>query len=142
MTNAHPTSLFTTRAGRVSDQVADLVIRAVVDDFYQAARQDPLLGPVFEQHVADWPAHLETMYAFWGTLLHGDRRYAGNPFEKHRAVPELSGDYFARWLDLFAVTLSRHCNPRDAATWEAMVRRMGFSMSSRLGFGERSDLLP
>jgi hypothetical protein len=54
----------------------------------------------------------------------------------------LSGDHFARWLDLFAVTLSRHCNPRDAAIWEAMVRRMGFSMNSRLGFGERSDWLP
>ena len=30
----------------------------------------------------------------------------------------------------------------DAAAWEAMVRRMGFSMSYRLGLGERSDLLP
>jgi hemoglobin len=142
MTNAHQTSQLATRPGGVSCQVDDLIIRAVVDDFYQAARQDPLLGPVFEQHVGDWPAHLETMYGFWATLLHGGRRYAGNPFEKHRAVPELSGDHFARWLNLFAETLSRYCNPRDAATWEAMVRRMGFSMSYRLGLGERSDLLP
>ncbi|MEX2303704.1 MAG: group III truncated hemoglobin [Bryobacterales bacterium] len=129
-------------ASGVSGQIDDRAIRTVVDDFYHAARQDPLLGPMFEKHVADWTAHLETMYGFWATVLHGERRYAGNPFEQHRAVPELSGDHFARWLDLFAETLARHCNQHDAATWEAMVRRMGFAMSYRLGFGERANLLP
>jgi hemoglobin len=119
----------------------DHVIRAVVDDFYRAAREDPMLGPVFEKRVADWPAHLETMYGFWATVLRGERRYFGNPIEEHRAVPELSGDHFARWLELFSKTLGRHCNAQDAATWEAMVRRMGFAMSYRLGFGERADLL-
>ena len=104
--------------------------------------RDALLGPVFEAHVADWPAHLETMYGFWVTTLRGDLRYFGNPFEKHRAVPDLSGDHFARWLELFGETLRRHCTPDDAVTWEAMVRRMGFAMSYRLGFGERTDLLP
>jgi truncated hemoglobin YjbI len=34
-------------------------------------------------------------------VLRGEHRYAGNPFEKHQAVPELSGDHFARWLKLF-----------------------------------------
>jgi hemoglobin len=136
------TPLLSPRAGGISDQVDDLLIRKVVDDFYLTARRDPLLGPVFEGRVADWPAHLETMYGFWATVLRGEHRYAGNPFEKHQAVPELSGDHFARWLKLFSETLGRNCNPHDAATWETMVRRMGFAMSYRLGFGERADLLP
>ena len=120
----------------------DFAIRAVVDDFYEVAREDALLGPVFEKHVDDWPAHLNKMYGFWGTALLGAQTYFGNPFEKHRVLPELSGDHFARWLDLFAETLRRHCSPSDATAWEAMVRRMGFAMTYRLGFGERADLLP
>lgn len=132
----------TPRAGGVSNDVDDTVIRAVVDDFYETARQDPLLGPVFEAHVTDWPTHLEKMRGFWATTLRGERRYTGNPFEKHAAVPELSGDHFQRWLELFTDTLRRHCGPEDAITWEATVRRMGFAMSYRLGFGERTDLLP
>jgi hemoglobin len=132
----------TSRAGGVSNEVDDTLIRAVVDDFYDVARQDQSLGPVFEAHVTDWSRHLETMYGFWATTLRGEGRYMGNPFEKHSAVPELSGDHFARWLELFTETLQRHCAPKDATTWEAMVRRMGFAMSYRLWFGERADLLP
>ncbi len=130
------------RARGVSAQLDDKAIRAVVDGFYQAARQDALLGPVFEKHVADWPAHLETMYGFWATVLCGERRYAGNPIEAHQAVAELRGEHFTRWLDLFAETLRQHCQPQDARGWETTVRRMGFAMSARLGLGERPDLLP
>lgn len=142
MQASNPSPHHTPRAGGVSSEVDETLIRAVVDDFYDVVRQDPLLGPVFEAHVDDWPVHLKKMYGFWATTLRGERRYFGNPFEKHRAVPELSGDHFARWLELFAEVLRRHCTPEDAITWEAMVRRMGFAMSYRLGHGERADLLP
>lgn len=129
------------RTGGVSEAVDEVMIRKVVDDFYNVARQDPMLGPVFEAHVSDWPAHQETMYGFWATVLTGDRRYSGDPFARHRAVPELSGEHFRRWLELFVETLARHCSQDDSAAWEATARRMGFAMSSRLGLGERPDLL-
>ena len=47
-----------------------------------------------------------------------------------------------RWLDLFSKTLENHCSEADAAAWEITARRMGFAMSSRLGFGEPVHLLP
>ncbi|MCB1021857.1 MAG: group III truncated hemoglobin [Bryobacterales bacterium] len=130
------------RSGGVSDQVDTGVIGAVVDDFYQEARQDADLGPVFDAHVEDWDSHLATMRRFWASVLLGERSYSGNPFVKHAAVPELSADHFRKWLTLFSKTLSRHCAPDDAAAWERTARRMGFAMSSRLGFGEIEDLLP
>lgn len=130
------------RSGGVSEKVDAAVIRAVVDDFYGVARQDAELGPVFDAHVADWDRHLATMRRFWATVLLGERSYAGNPMVKHQGVPELSADLFRRWLDLFSQTLARHCDPDDAATWEATARRMGFAMSSRMGFRQIEDLLP
>ena len=40
-------------------------IRCLVDSFYESVRRDPLLGPIFEETIADWGAHLPTMYRFW-----------------------------------------------------------------------------
>jgi hemoglobin len=124
-----------------SKQVDEQVIRAVVDDFYRAARRDSELGPVFAAHVEDWERHLETMRNFWATVLLGERNYTGNPFLKHSAVPELNARHFRKWLALFSETLTKHCDPTDAAAWEATARRMGFAMSSRLGFRQIEDLL-
>lgn len=118
------------------------VIRAVVDDFYERAREDDLLGPVFGAHIADWGPHLEKMYGFWSTVLLGDRKYTGNPFVKHQGVPEMSAAHFERWLNLFSTTLEAHCNEADKLAWEATARRMGYAMASRLGFGEHTEMLP
>lgn len=130
------------RPGAVSEAVDVEVIRAVVDDFYGRVRQDALLGPVFDAHVADWGPHLNKMYGFWSTVLLGDRQYTGNPFVKHHAISELSAGHFERWLNLFAETLATHCTESDKTAWEATARRMGFAMASRLGFGEDPRLLP
>ncbi len=130
------------RPGAVSEAIDESVIRSVVDDFYTEVRRDEMLGPVFEAHIGDWGPHLKKMYGFWGTVLLGSKDYKGNPFVKHQAIPELSAEHFAHWLDLFATTLRRHCDEPDAAAWEATARRMGFAMSARLGFGEHVQLLP
>ena len=123
--------------GRINEKL----IADVVEDFYQKARQDPELGPVFAAHVEDWGAHLETMRKFWATVLLGGRAYSGNPFQKHLAVGGLSAEHFRRWLELFSQTLAKHCTTADAAQWETTARRMGFAMSSRLGFLQIDDLL-
>ena len=130
------------RSGGVSSQVDEEVIRTVVDEFYRAAREDPDLGPVFAAHVDDWDDHLATMRRFWASVLLGQRSYSGNPFLKHLAVPELTRRHFRKWLELFSETLGVHCAPADAEAWEATARRMGFAMSSRLGFRQVEDLLP
>ena len=48
-------------------------IKILVDTFYDKARQDTLLGPIFEGVIEDrWPEHLEKMYRFWQTVLLGE----------------------------------------------------------------------
>jgi Truncated hemoglobins len=55
--------------------------------FYGNARQDELLGPIFDEAIDDWKHHLPTMYQFWERLLFGVEEYTGNPFEKHLNLP-------------------------------------------------------
>ena len=129
-------------SSRVSDAVDATVIRAVVEHFYDVVRADSLLGPVFEAHVSDWTPHLDTMCRFWLFVLQGEGRYEGNPFEKHKGVPEITAEHFAHWLELFSGILAEHCSADDASAWELTARRMGFAMASRMGLGEPIELLP
>ncbi|WP_051377969.1 group III truncated hemoglobin [Derxia gummosa] len=90
------------------EQVALLVRR-----FYDAARADALLGPVFEAHVADWPHHFELLQDFWSHLLRRTGRYQGRPLPKHVELP-VDAKHFARWLELFSVTARDVLDPQAA----------------------------
>lgn len=87
------------------DEIAQLV-----DDFYGEIRQHPNLGPVFNQHIQDWPQHLNTMVSFWSSLLLKTADFNGSPMMKHAALPDLSADLFDQWLDLFEKTCQQQPN--------------------------------
>jgi hemoglobin len=80
-------------------------IELMVNRFYDKVKQDELLAPLFAQ--VDWPHHLPIMYNFWTSMLLGDRSYAGNPFQKHVALP-LTVLHFSRWLELFNQTIDEN----------------------------------
>ncbi len=88
------------------EQVAQLV-----HNFYAKARKDPGLGPIFEEHVADWDAHFVQMTNFWSAQLRGTSRFRGAPMPKHIALPELTAELFERWLQLFKQTTKELDNP-------------------------------
>ena len=76
-----------------------------VETFYGKIRGDELLGPIFAERIADWPAHLARMKAFWRSVLHNSGEFSGNPMLKHLAIPGLDLDHFSHWLELFYATL-------------------------------------
>ncbi len=80
-------------------------IRLLVNTFYDKIREDALLGPVFNERIAPeaWPAHLETMYKFWGLQLLGEKEYFGAPYAKHRTLP-VDKPHFDRWMELWTAT--------------------------------------
>lgn len=80
-------------------------IKKLVDTFYEKARQDELLGPIFNERVGDrWPQHLEKMYAFWQTVLLHEQAYHGSPFTPHAQLP-IHRSHFERWVELFSSTV-------------------------------------
>ncbi|MBN9506443.1 MAG: group III truncated hemoglobin [Altererythrobacter sp.] len=76
-----------------------------VETFYGKVRDDDLLGPIFAERIADWPAHLGRMKAFWRSVLHNSGEFSGNPMLKHLMIPGIDLTHFSRWLDLFYATL-------------------------------------
>lgn len=80
-------------------------IASFVDRFYSRVREDDLLGPIFAERIADWPAHLEQMKLFWRSVLHNSGEFTGSPMRKHVAIDGLQELHFTRWLMLFRETL-------------------------------------
>jgi len=86
-----------------------------VEAFYGKIRHDELLGPIFNERIADWPAHLARMKAFWRSVLHNSGEFAGNPMLKHLVIPRIELRHFSHWLELFYDTL-RDAEPTSDAT--------------------------
>jgi len=57
---------------KVTEPLADEVVEAIktrVRDFYAKARQDYLLGPIFNSTVKEWDVHLQVITNFWSKVL-------------------------------------------------------------------------
>lgn len=120
----------------------ETMIAAVVSRFYDDARRDPLLGPVFNRVIAPeaWPHHLATIADFWSSMLLGTGRYAGRPMPKHMAIPELSDDHFRRWLALFRRTVTELCPPDIAALFIERSERIGNSFRMNIAMRRGADI--
>lgn len=96
-------------------------IKNLVDTFYGKVRQNPLLGPIFDERIQDrWPEHLAKMYTFWQTILLGEHTYYGSPFPPHATLP-VDREHFDTWLALFYETLDEFFIGEKAAEakWRA-----------------------
>jgi hemoglobin len=121
--------------------IDEALVRAVVETFYASVRRDPVIGPIFEAAVEDWPAHLDRLSAFWSSLTLITGRYKGNPFEAHLRLPAALGrQHFATWLGLFEQTLAALCTPEQAEVFRFRARRVAESLS--LGLAIRRGELP
>ena len=67
--------------------VTEEMIRDLVHTFYARVRRDPLIGPIFNRVVEDWPAHLDKLCAFWSSVTLMTGRYKGTPMKVHAELP-------------------------------------------------------
>lgn len=83
-------------------------ISILVHAFYDRIREDELLGPIFNGHIAEekWPVHLNKLTDFWESNLFGAASFSGSPSKKHIQVDTNVGHtinqaHFAHWLELW-----------------------------------------
>ena len=130
----------------IAEGLDEDMIRRVVHRFYDLARQDPLIGPIFLAHVPDdhWPAHLDKISAFWCSSLLGAKTYQGRPMPKHLAISELEDGHFRRWLALFRHTVNELCPPRTAELFVARSERVAeaFRINIAMHRGEGLSFRP
>jgi hemoglobin len=88
---------------QIEHSITATEISNLVDRFYAKVRRDPAIGPIFNEAIDDWPAHLSLLKDFWSTVLLTERRYKGDPLSTHLKLP-LKSEHFERWLSLFEET--------------------------------------
>jgi hemoglobin len=124
------------REARRSQYAEDLIrqtgldeetIARVVDLFYERARRDALLGPIFNERVEDWNHHLAKIRDFWSSVALMSGRYHGHPMRAHLPLP-VGEEHFRRWLALFGETAGEICRPEGAAFLIDRAQRIAQSL--------------
>lgn len=86
-------------------------IALLVNTFYEAARKDTLLQPIFEEVAqVDWNHHLPRMYDFWESVLFGEIAFKGNPMVAHIDLSrktEMGQRQFDAWLAIWGLTVDQ-----------------------------------
>lgn len=117
-------------------------IATLVYGFYDRVRADPLLGPVFNDHIDDWDKHLRIMVQFWSSLLLGSGTYSGTPMPKHVALPGLQAGMFTQWLALFHQTAQELPNRAFAERAEEFAQRIARSLWYGYQMNNQPDRIP
>jgi hemoglobin len=94
----------------VETQISEGQIDELVDRFYAKVRRDDEIGPIFNNAVENWDAHLALLKDFWSTVLLTTARYKGNPLATHFSLP-IEMQNFDRWLGLFQETAAEVMSP-------------------------------
>ncbi|MEI6595473.1 MAG: group III truncated hemoglobin [Bacteroidota bacterium] len=107
-------------------------VELMVNSFYQKTQHDEFLGPVFNEHIADWDKHLPVMYQFWNSMLLASQTYKGNAFEKHAHLP-INPTHFERWIDIFIENLDEHFAGEVTERAKFLVKNVAMNFQIRLG---------
>lgn len=120
--------------------VDEALIRRQVHTFYGRVRQDPVLGPIFNDAIADWDEHLAKLCDFWSSVLLMTGRFKGSPMAAHARRPDIRDEHFALWLDLFERTAREVCPPAAADLFVERSRMIGRSLA--LGLSVSRGIIP
>lgn len=114
-------------------------IERLVDAFYEKVQADPILGPIFNPAVHDWPEHKATLVKFWSSVALGTREYRGNPMAAHRPHPIIDA-HFGHWLALWGQTAHELLGDDEAEAMYAHAQRIARSLKLGLGLSGRRPL--
>ena len=118
-------------AATARPDLRDEDLHDVLVAFYDRVERDPQLAPYFA--AVDMAAHMPRIVDFWSTLLFHTKRYAGNAFRPHLAMPGLNAEHFARWLGALEATVDARFAGPTAADMKTLGHRIAYSMQLRLG---------
>lgn len=111
-------------------------VERLVVAFYESAFRDPLIGPIFTEVARmDLAAHLPIMCDFWETVLFRSGAYRRNALQVHVALHArhpLTGEHFARWLELWDATVDALYTGPIAERAKVQAERIAGSMQRRL----------
>ena len=117
-------------------------LRMLVDEFYNRVRSDDLIGPVFNNVVTDWPAHLGKLQAFWSSVMLTSGRYKGQPLPVHiKHAHQINRQSFERWLSIWHATTSEIMDEPSAAALQAKAAKIAESLSLGIEYSRKANLV-
>lgn len=119
--------------------IDEAMIEKLVHAFYTKIQVDPILGPIFNEHITDWEPHLKRMCDFWSSTTLKSGKYNGNPMIKHNPLP-IDGRFFDYWLNMFAETAEEICPPKAAEVFK--TKSTLIAQSLELGIAIKNGVLP
>jgi hemoglobin len=122
--------------------VTEAMIRDLVHTFYARVRRDPLIGPIFNARIEDWPAHLDKLCAFWSSVTLMTGRYKGTPMQVHAKLPDISREHFERWLALFRATAEDVCPDSAARLFIDRSERIAESLQLGIALHRGESVVP
>ncbi len=114
-------------------------ILACIKPFYADVRQHAELGPVFNQTIEDWPAHMKRIAGFWARQTGGPSDYDGGFAGAHLRLgipPELVD----RWLELWRFNCGRQLNEPERTEMLELAHQLGSNLQRILA--GRPGLMP
>lgn len=122
--------------------ISEDMIRRLVHAFYARIRADALLGPVFNDAIENWDAHLGKLCAFWSSVMLMSGRYKGTPMQAHAQLAAITPAHFEQWLALFHDTAIETC-PRGAAQlFVDRANRIAESLKLGIALHRGEDVVP
>jgi hemoglobin len=115
--------------------VTEQDIVRLVPEFYARIRRDPLLGPIFDSAIEDWPLHVTKLKAFWSSVMLTSGCYKGQPMVAHiRHEQQMSKEAFARWLAIWTETSRELLSEEAASAFQDRAARIAESLQLGIQF--------
>ena len=99
-------------------------IAELLRHFYADVRQHQVLGPIFNAHIHDWPAHLVKIGEFWARQTGGPSHYTGGFGAAHLPLG-IQPEHLQHWLGLWEFNCRRHLASKEAEEMIALAHRIG-----------------
>ena len=110
--------------------IDEAALPSLLDRFYERVRADDEIGPLFQDVVHDWGAHIARLSDFWSSVMLTSGRYKGNPMAVHlRHAANLTPSMFERWLLLWRQTTAELLPRAAAEAMQAKAVRIAESFS-------------
>ena len=121
--------------GMKHKEINEAALAQLIPAFYARVREDPLIGPIFDGAVGQWPEHLEKLQAFWSSVMLKSGRYDGRPLPVHIELGDVvTREAFQRWLALWRETTSELLEPAPAAAMQDKAERIAESLALGIDF--------
>ena len=125
-----------------TEGISEAALERLVALFYGRVRRDPLIGPVFEGAIGDWPEHLDKLQAFWSSVMLTSGRYKGRPLPAHiKHGDAINPAAFARWLALWRDATAEVLPPEAASAMQEKAERIAESLSLGISIARGDDPL-